>query len=99
MSDNIKVFKLVTSEEIVAEVEEELEDTFVLKRPRSLVLMQAGGQVSQELMPWIVSASDADGEFESFVTLEKLHIMGEVIDVPEDLINYYHSKTSGIALV
>jgi len=90
----IRLFKLISGEEIVARVQEETPTTFVLKSVRALVIHPAAnGQMQVGMMPW--SAGVPDGN----VTLYKTGILGTPEEpLPKQLEDGYLSQTSGIQL-
>lgn len=99
MSD-VMLFKLSTSEEILAKINDETETHYVLDRPRLLAPMQQhNNQVSLALIPWLMGAQDPRTEFESAITLNKSAIIGKASELPKALVDMYLSKTSGISLI
>ena len=85
---NIRLLKLVSGEEIVAEVEQDGED-IIIDNPSTIILMPSqGGGTSVGLADWMLFAS------KKTVTLSKNHILYN-IEPSEELQNLYakvHSK-------
>ena len=97
MSTEILLFKLNTNEELMAKIKVDNEDHYILDKPRSLAPMQAeNGQVQLVFIPWMMGAQDPKSGFEAVVKLDKLAVIGTVIEPPEGLVKLYLSKTSGI---
>lgn len=90
---NVKSFKLVTGEEIIARVEEDLENRVVLLKPRVIRVIQArGGEVGIAMLPWVVSGGD-----ENPVTLFAASII-TIVTPTREVEQTYLSETSAIAL-
>lgn len=101
---DMRLFKLVTSEEIITEVTEETETHYVLKKPR-LCAMQQGkdeqGNVGNflVLLPWIMYATDPTTKTEKDIKLFKHVIAGESEGVQAILEKEYLSATTGLQLL
>lgn len=96
--ETVRVFKLVSGEEVIARVEANLDLSVapyvVLNKPRVITIMpQEGGKVGVALIPLSVNA--VDGEY--------VIIAGGFIGYPQqvnpNLEKRYLSETSGIQLV
>lgn len=102
MSD-VKAFRIVSGEEVVATVsnyENTSADYYILEKPRALMLQQGpDGTVGVAMLPFMASANNPDFDSESDVTLYKKDIVAEVVDVPDMLEKAYLQQTSRIALV
>ncbi len=87
----VKVIKLITSEEIVAEVEHEAPDTLTLKNALALVMQQdRNGNIGVGVIPWGTNSIGS-------ITIDKLHIL-YVNDPKEELVQMYKTAFSGIAV-
>lgn len=94
MPREVKAFKLSSGEEIIARVEEDNEDTYVLDHPNMIGLVPAadGSGVAIQLMPWL--AANQDGK----ATVNKRHIIAEV--VPDSRLERgFLERTSGIQML
>ena len=93
MSYDVKIFKLVTGEELLAKVEESAPDgdftVCNIKDARTLAYTPDG---SPSMMPFIQMAPNKDAK------LHKSAIIAEVYPVDSDLEKKYLSDTSGIIL-
>jgi hypothetical protein len=91
--DNIRVFKIMTGEEIISRVTEETDTTFTLNKPRVVAIAPGpNGQVSVTLIPLFASNQDGDAG------LEKAAIVAEVSEINDELEKGYIQQTTGIAL-
>lgn len=93
---SVRAFRLVTGEEIITRVESETTDTYTLERPMVLNLVPVQGQKGQAapmVFPWIFSHNEP-----KFV-LNKSAVMGEIVNVHEEIEHDYMQKTSRIQLV
>lgn len=87
------ILKLVSGEEIIAKIVEEMETTLVLESARSLLVQPTGpGQMGIAMLPWM--ATNPDGE----VDIRLQDIMVRSDDVPKQLEDGYLQQTSGIAI-
>ena len=91
---NIRLFKLVTGEEMIAKVVKEDNNRWNVESPRVLVAQPTGnGQMGIAMIPWIVGAPDCT------TTLSEKDIVGTPIsNLSKQLEDGYLSQTSGIAL-
>jgi len=97
---DIVLYKLTTTEEIIAKVVELGDDYVVLNRPRVLAPMEAqNGKIGLVMIPWMMGGQDPDSGFESDVVVSNITVAGRVFDAPKSLIDMYVQKTSGIQLV
>lgn len=53
MSDNIKVWKLISGEELIAEQVEHSSDSIVMKSPATIIMQQTENGVGLALMPYM----------------------------------------------
>lgn len=103
MTDKLILIKLQTSEEVIAKVLEENDDSYILEKPR-LCAMQQGqdenGKVGNflVLLPWIMYAFDPTTKTERDVELFKSAMVGRAVAVPKVLEDEYLQQTSGIQL-
>ena len=94
MSD-IKIFKLVNGDELIAEVVSGHQAiNWKVRRVRMILMQQhaQSGQIGLGLLPWL--ASNIDGEVEIY----SASLMTLPFDPEENLQKEYLSQTSGIAL-
>jgi len=87
-SNKVFIFKLITSEEIVARVEEQHQDFLVLSHPITMVVTQQGLQ----MIPSLFSAN-----IEANVQLNKSSI-SMVTEPREDIADSYRQATTGISV-
>ena len=104
MEDSLKLFKLLTSEEIVANVVRETDDYFVLDKPRLCAMQQGNDDKGNPgnylvLLPWIMYATDPTTKTEKDIKLYKRSIAGESMGVPGIMEKEYLSVTTSIQLV
>lgn len=104
MEQEIKLFKLLTSEEIVTRVVEENDEYFILEKPRLCAMQQgkdAEGNVGNYLvlLPWIMYATDPNTKTEKDIKLYKRVIAGESVEVPIVMEKEYLSTISPIQIV
>ena len=93
--NDIKIFKLVNGDEIIAEVVSgEGAINWKIQKIRMILMQQhaQSGQIGLGLLPWL--ASNVNGEFELFPA----SLMGPPFDPEEPLQKEYLSQTTGIAL-
>jgi len=99
----IKAFKLVTGEEVVAKISKYDPDTgeYTLDKPRTLMMVPAAekGQMHLSLIPWMVSAQDAETGVEIDSVLHESQIVGQVVRVPNQLERGYMKNVSTIQLL
>lgn len=94
MGEEIKVFKIVTGEEIISRVTDEDESAYQLDRPRVVAIAPnpQTGQMSVTLIP--LFAVDQDGT----ATIYKSAVVGEPHAINEELEKGYLQQTTNIAL-
>ena len=83
----IKLLRLTSGEEIIAEVVNSSEDSYTIK---DAIVMIPAGEGKIGFMPWLPYTKAADG-----VTIRKQDVMF-VIDPLEDLIDQFRQARSGI---
>lgn len=87
----IQGIKLITGEELVAEVTSESSSEIVVKRPLVVLVGQGKDGFIINFMPWSVLA---DGE----LTIEKRSIVTRY-DVPADVVKNYTANVTGLQIV
>ena len=89
----VKTFKMMSGEEIIARIENETDERLTIIKPRTIAITPVGpGQAQLSLIPYV--ASDPDGEFD----IPKTAIMC-IIDLSNpELEKGYLEQTSGIVL-
>lgn len=87
----ISGFKLVSGEELIANVTERGGDTIHLKDPLLVVIGQGPTGLVANFMPWSIVA---EGEIE----VEK-HAIAAHFNVPKDVENNYIQNTTGLQIV
>ena len=96
MSSDVKVFKLVSGEEIVTKTSNFSEDGHItIEKPRVMMLTQVPGttQVSVHMMPFCVGSPDGT------LILEQSKIVATLKNIPAELEKAYIQNTSSIELV
>lgn len=95
MDYNVKMFKLVSGEEVLAKVTETLDDGgFVITDARTLIPFKNGnGQIDFEVIPFMLSDADA------IITLKPMHILGVNSNVPDRLRIPYINGTSNVQIL
>ena len=83
---NIKIVKLVTGEEVLSQVEDNI-DNVVLKKPMVLVMQQEGLQ----MVPWLMLAAEQE------VTIDKSKIV-MIYEARQELVAGYQQQTGGIVV-
>jgi hypothetical protein len=93
VTESIGLFKLTTGEEIIAEYNDDSNETFTLTAPRS-VIPQRGkdGGIVINIGPWFFSAPD-----ESFI-MSKSHVLAFTDTVEKGLRDAYFTNTSGLQI-
>jgi hypothetical protein len=92
---DLRAFKIVTGEEIIAELLGDKADHYEISRPRQLGLIQAQApdgspSLIPHLVPWIVC--NPDGNFQ----LMKSKVILYVPNIPKGLGNMYIQDVTGI---
>jgi hypothetical protein len=87
----IKVFKLSTGEEMIANVIDDQTESVTVSSPRTMQLHQTPQGISAGLVPWFLTNPDADAQ------LMKSHIIAS-IDCPADVEQSYRQQTSKLDL-
>ncbi len=96
----VLAIKTVSNEEVIATIEEEYDDYYILGKPRALVMQQAqDGSVSLGMLPFMVSANNTETATEYNVKLYKKDIMAEPVQVPNGLATAYLKSVSTIELL
>jgi len=94
----INSFKMITGEEIVAEVMEEGADFIKVKKPRQLGLAQVqvpgeeGPRLIPHYVPWLLT--NANGEMD----IIKGNILARVPSIPSEYEALYLQETTGLDL-
>ena len=87
----IKVLKLVTGEELIGRVECQTDIDITISSPRVMRMYQTEQGISAGLVPWLMTAPDAQ------VDIKSSHIMTSV-DCPKDVEDSYLQQTSKLDL-
>ena len=92
--NDIKIFKLINGDEIIAEVvSHNVGSNWKLRKIRMIILQEVQqGRVGLGLLPWL--ASNVNGEFE----LHSTSLAGLPYDPEDDLQKAYLQQTTGITL-
>jgi hypothetical protein len=85
---NIKLLRLISGEEVIAKIVEEINGDYLVKNP---VILLPTGKSRIALVPWLPYA-----ESETMTIPAK--IVGFVVVPKEDLITEYTNMTSGLVL-
>lgn len=88
MSQNVKIFKLVSGEEIVTHVSHECDDFLYIIKPQSLILTQQGPR----LLPFFFAAAG------SVIPLAKSALITLPMDAPMELAQAYTKSVSDIEI-
>lgn len=89
----LKVYRMMSGEEIVTEMITRRDGKHLFIRPRALVTMQGpGGEMQAIIVPWMTS--DPDGS----VIIENGTIVGELEEVPRQLELDYTKNTTGLEI-
>ncbi len=88
----VKIFKLVTGEEVIANEESSGCDHIALGKPRVLHLVSTEQGQQAGLAPWIITAPDAS------IKIRPDAVIGE-LSCPADVEKAYMQQTSSIQLV
>lgn len=93
MEEDIKVFKLVTGEELMSRVTDEDDDSFTLSKPRVVAIGPGpNNQVSVTLIPLFASSQNG------IIRLNKSSIVATPVEFSPELEKAYIEQTTGIAL-
>lgn len=92
MSQETKLFKLITGEEIIGRLEDDGTDFYTLSSIRTLMASPGqNGQMHLGLIPWMVANPDDE------IIIKKEHIIGEPSgNIDGELEKAYLQQTSGI---
>ena len=93
MSNEVKVLKLITGEEVIARVSKESGDLLVLNKPMILQMMPANqqGQVGFAIVPWLMAGNSER------ITISTEHILAED-DVKPEIGKNYLANVTGLSL-
>lgn len=91
---NVKGFKLISGEEIVARVEsfDDKQNKYLIEKPKLIIPQQIGNQLTLGMVPWAIG-SDENGT----IFLKESAIIAEFNIVPE-IEKEYIKQTTGIQL-
>lgn len=89
--DNIKAFKLVTGDEVVAKITDN-GDKYLFDKPLRIILVPSGDSVGMMLMNLLPYAAD------DTIEVSKQHIVFGPIEVEESMKNEYSKQTSTISI-
>lgn len=91
---DIRLYKLVSGEEIIGTVSEEDETTVTLSKIRTYQMMQGQQGMGVAMLPWLLS--NAEGEFR----LDKSSTMGRDPEkISKEVEDNYIANTTDIALM
>ena len=91
--ENIRVFKLISGEEVMGRLVREDKKYYILSKPRAVAIGPGpNGQVSVTLIPLFASSQDGD------ITIYKSGIVAEPDKISLELEKGYIQQTTGIAL-
>lgn len=90
----VKGFKLISGEEIIARVNEfnEKQNKYLIEKPKLIIPQQVGNQLTLGMVPWAIG-SDENGTIE----IKESAIIAEFNIVPE-IEKEYIKQTTGIQL-
>ena len=94
MSNDVKVLKLITGEEVIARVSKESGDLLVLNKPMILQMMPPNtstGQVGFAIVPWLMASKSET------ITISTEHILAED-DVKPEIGKNYLANVTGLSL-
>jgi len=90
---DIRVFKLNTGDEIIADVTDVTDESLTLNKPRIIAVHPvAAGQMQVALVPFAASNPD------SSVIMKCNAIVGEIVNPSQEIQDGYLEQTSGIVL-
>jgi hypothetical protein len=93
---NIKAFKLITGEDVLAEIESESETEFVLVNPVGIAVVRGkDGQPSVGFAPFPLHAEQKTG---STLDLRKKHVVYSYVPAEDFISNYGTIFGSGIVV-
>lgn len=82
----IRILKLVTNEDILAEISSETETQFKIKKPVAIGLAQnPDGGVGLGMNPWCVFAKDSE------IAISKSHVIC-ILEVDPQVVNHYNKN-------
>ncbi len=104
MGYELKLLKLFTSEEVIAQVLEDTDEYYILHKPRLCAMQQgkgADGKVGNYLvlLPWIMYATDPTTKTEQDIKMYKRVIAGESIEIPDAIDKEYVAVTTNIQMI
>lgn len=89
----VKTFKLISGEEVVAEVRDKTQDgNYIVSRPRVLILVPINQQqAALQLIPWMYSNPEAKD-----IEIPISSVLGGMSDAIGEVEKQYQTETSGI---
>ena len=93
MSNDVKVLKLITGEEVIARISEESSDLLTLEKPMTLQILppNASGQVGFAIVPWLMAGNSEK------IIISTEHILAEDI-VKSEIEKNYLANVTGLTL-
>ena len=93
MSNDVKILKLITGEEVIARVSRESSNLLILDRPMILQMMPANqqGQVGFAIVPWLMAGNSEK------ITISTEHILAEDV-VKSEIEKNYLANVTGLTL-
>ena len=93
MTNDVKVLKLITGEEVIARVSTESSNLLILDKPMILQMMPANqqGQVGFAIVPWLMAGNSEK------ITISTEHILAEDV-VKSEVEKNYLANVTGLTL-
>jgi hypothetical protein len=93
MSNDVKVLKLITGEEVIARISTERSNLLTLDKPMILQMMPANqqGQVGFAIVPWLMAGNSER------ITISTEHILAEDV-VKSEVEKNYLANVTGLTL-
>ena len=86
----LKAFKLISGDDIIAQVVSEDYNVFIIKNPIRLVLVPSDGVPTLTMMPWILGSRDSQE-----IKLNSAHILA-MVEPEAELIDAHTRRFGGI---
>ena len=93
MSNDVKVLKLITGEEVIARISEESSDLLTLEKPMTLQILppNTSGQVGFAIVPWLMAGNSEK------IIISTEHILAEDI-VKSEIEKNYLANVTGLTI-
>tara|TARA_B110001454_G_scaffold213277_1_gene231190 strand:+ start:60 stop:341 length:282 start_codon:yes stop_codon:yes gene_type:complete len=93
MSNDVKVLKLITGEEVIARVLKESGNLLILDKPMTLQILPPNqqGQVGFAIVPWLMAGNSEK------ITISTEHILAEDV-VKSEIEKNYLANVTGLTL-